>query len=120
MPLLFILIMAFASVHFSLAYFTSVTQEVIAIALSFIFYLIGTKLQMVGLTGGIACGKSTISSILVQEGKMKMIDCDLIAHQVLTYNSVKQKLRTLFGEEVFDHIGEVDRTKLGPLVFKDA
>lgn len=53
---------------------------------------------MIGLTGGIACGKSTIAQILMEEGNFKVIDCDLIAHQVLTFESVKALLRNLFGE----------------------
>ena len=37
-------------------------------------------MKLVGLTGGIACGKSMVSEIIRKEFKLKLIDCDLIAH----------------------------------------
>lgn len=40
-------------------------------------------MKLVGLTGGIACGKTTFSSLLLQAG-IPVIDADLIAHQVVS------------------------------------
>ncbi|PAF41881.1 dephospho-CoA kinase [Helicobacter sp. 11S03491-1] len=70
------------------------------------------------LTGGIACGKSTISSILLMYG-YTVIDADKIAHQVLNKN--KNSVLKLFGEDkdILTITGEIDRKKLGKIVFND-
>ncbi len=46
-----------------------------------------------------------------------VIDADAIGHEVLKQEAVKQKLKTRFGEEIFDSRGEVDRSRLGERVF---
>ncbi len=73
----------------------------------------------VGLTGGIGCGKSTVTRILAELGATVM-DADKIAHSTYApggpaYDGVV----AAFGNEALAPDGTVDRTKLGPIVFKD-
>lgn len=73
----------------------------------------------IGLTGGIGCGKSTVTKILAELGATVM-DADKIAHSTYApggpaYDGVV----AAFGKEVLAPDGSVDRSKLGPIVFKD-
>jgi len=73
----------------------------------------------IGLTGGIGCGKSTVTKILAELGATVM-DADKIAHSTYApggpaYDGVV----AAFGNEALAPDGTVDRTKLGPIVFKD-
>ncbi len=69
----------------------------------------------IALTGGIGCGKSTVCSLLSLSG-FDIIDTDKIAKIILDDN--KEKLKLLFGDEyIVGH--EIDRQKLGRLVFSD-
>ena len=71
----------------------------------------------VGLTGGIACGKSSIAAMLVKRGA-HFLQADALAHQVYapgtpTYDEV---VRT-FGREILNEDGTINRGKLANLVF---
>jgi len=69
-----------------------------------------------GLTGGIATGKTTVSQMLAQQG-LPIIDGDQIAHQVLANNqSVQAQIQATFGKQLVQD-GQVDRAALGKLVF---
>ncbi len=73
----------------------------------------------VGLTGGIASGKSTVSHFLHREGAY-IIDADQIVHALLcdkgvVYDSVLKA----FGEIILDHERKIDRKRLGALVFRN-
>ena len=74
---------------------------------------------IIGLTGGIACGKSTAAQLLHRRGA-DIIDPDQIGHELLKATSpvIKQLLKT-FGSEILDLSGDVDRTTLGKIVFAD-
>lgn len=69
----------------------------------------------IGITGSIACGKSTVSDYLIAKG-YTIIDADKLGHVVLTSNDVKRKLAEKFGENILEN-NEVSREKLGKLVF---
>lgn len=74
----------------------------------------------VGLTGGIASGKSTVAGLLQQRG-CAIIEADLLAHEYLQpENSVSQEVIREFGAEILDPTGKIDRAKLGELVFGHA
>ena len=62
----------------------------------------------IGITGSIACGKSTVSDYLIAKG-YTIIDADKLGHVALTSTDVKRKLAEKFGDEI--------REKLGKLVF---
>ena len=69
----------------------------------------------IGITGSIACGKSTVSDYLIAKG-YTIIDADKLGHVALTSNDVKRKLAEKFGDEILEN-NEISREKLGRLVF---
>jgi dephospho-CoA kinase len=73
-----------------------------------------------GLTGGIACGKSTVAAILREMG-FRVLDADLLAHQLIEPGqpAYEEVLRE-FGREICDAQGRIDRARLGAIVFADA
>ena len=74
---------------------------------------------ILGLTGGIASGKSTVSAYLAQNGAL-IIDADLIARQVVAKKSSGLKqIVAKFGGEILTASGELDRKKLGKLFFSN-
>ncbi|MCZ6680731.1 MAG: dephospho-CoA kinase [Candidatus Poribacteria bacterium] len=74
---------------------------------------------IVGVTGGIACGKSTVSKLLGEKGAIP-INSDAIGHQLLKRGSpVIGALIEAFGADILDESGAVSRQKLGAIVFKD-
>jgi len=71
-----------------------------------------------GITGGIATGKSTVSSMLQNSG-FDIIDADKISKQVSEDPKTIKDIRSKFGDEVFDEDGTLNRDKLGQIVFKN-
>ena len=69
----------------------------------------------IALTGGIATGKSTVTSLFMLHGFLT-IDADKIAHKLLNINSLE--IAKLFGEEYVEN-GMVLRKKLGNLIFNN-
>ncbi len=73
----------------------------------------------VGLTGGIACGKSFVGSIFRELGAI-VLDADRIGHEVLAEDPrVLRELVVEFGQEILDPRGAIDRRRLGALTFGD-
>jgi len=71
----------------------------------------------IGLTGGIACGKSEVAGILRREG-VPVLDTDAVAHGLLTPGHwVFEKVVQAFGREYLDHEGGINRRKLGKYIF---
>lgn len=96
-------------------------------------------LKLVGLTGGICCGKSTVVNIirsLDAEGSIcprdpssratvarhvGVVDCDLIAREVVKPGAWGyRRVVSAFGSSILREDGTLDREKLGGLVFNDA
>jgi dephospho-CoA kinase len=74
---------------------------------------------LVGLTGGIASGKSTVSAMLAERGA-EIIDADHIARQVvLPGTPAWHKIRDHFGPGVLFPDGQIDRQALADIVFAD-
>jgi dephospho-CoA kinase len=70
-----------------------------------------------GLTGGIACGKSTVARILCDLGAV-VIDADQISRDVVQPGSAGlSELCETFGIDILDEQGALDRPKLGSMVF---
>ena len=68
---------------------------------------------LVGLTGGIATGKSTVSRLLLDSG-VEVVDADLIARQIVEPGKTAwRKIRLEFGPQVFREDDSLDREKLG-------
>jgi dephospho-CoA kinase len=73
----------------------------------------------IGLTGGIGSGKSTVIKILAELGAIVM-DADKIAHSTYAPGGPAYAgVVAAFGKEVLAPDGSVDRSKLGPIVFKE-
>jgi len=74
---------------------------------------------LIGLTGNIATGKSTVARMLVELGAV-VIDADRVAHQVMRAGSAAHaRIVETFGPKVLGPDGEIDRTQLGAIVFAD-
>jgi dephospho-CoA kinase len=74
---------------------------------------------LIGLTGGIAAGKSTVAGIWVSLGAIE-IDADLLAREVVEHGTKGiEKIRQIFGPTVFSPSGELDRKALGDIVFNN-
>src|SRR3546814_15284109 len=73
----------------------------------------------VGLTGGVASGKSTVSAILAELGAI-VIDSDLLAREVVAPGSEGlAEIVEIFGTGVLDDDGALDRPAMGAIVFAD-
>lgn len=71
----------------------------------------------VGLTGGVACGKSTVAKMFADLGA-QVIDADYIAHELYRPGQeVYQDLVKRFGQEIVKPNGEIDRAKLAAAAF---
>ncbi|XP_009627701.1 dephospho-CoA kinase isoform X1 [Nicotiana tabacum] len=76
-------------------------------------------MRIVGLTGGIASGKSTVSNLFKAHG-IPVVDADIVARNVLKKGTGGwKKVVSAFGEDILLDNGEVDRAKLGQIVFSD-
>ena len=71
--------------------------------------------MIIGITGSIACGKSTVSNYLKSKGYI-VIDADKIGHEALDDDYVKEKLILAFGNKILED-NKINRQKLGELVF---
>lgn len=77
------------------------------------------KPYVIGLTGGIASGKSNIGKCLQKHGA-KIIDCDKVGHDIYKMGKpCYYKLIEEFGDGIVGENGEVDRRVLGGIVFSD-
>ena len=73
----------------------------------------------VGLTGGIACGKSTVAKMLASRGA-HLIDLDKLAHEAYEpENPAWKKIIETFGTGILAANKKIDRGKLGRIVFDD-
>ena len=74
---------------------------------------------VIGLTGGIGTGKSSVSRILAGLGAV-IIDAALVGHEVYKpTNAVWKALTQIFGSEILLPNNQIDRQKLGNIVFND-
>src|SRR5258708_32065045 len=75
--------------------------------------------RTIGLTGNIACGKSTVASILRELGA-EVIDADKVAQQVMAPpGTVFDSIVREFGRDIVGPDGALDRKKLGAIVFSE-
>ncbi len=75
--------------------------------------------MVIGLTGGIGCGKSTVACMFEKRG-YRRIDCDALAHELLSSDpEVRAAVVSAFGEGVISVSGSLDRSALGAIVFED-
>jgi len=72
---------------------------------------------IIGITGGIASGKSTVANFFRQKN-VPVIDADTIGHRILERSHIIQKLIQAFGDDIL-HDGVVVRKLLGKMVFEE-
>ena len=73
---------------------------------------------MIGILGGMYSGKSTVAAELAKLG-CAVIDADSISHQLLEEKDVLKKVVRIFGKEILDDKGKIDRSALANRVFGD-
>ncbi|MGF0004651.1 dephospho-CoA kinase [Bacillus altitudinis] len=74
---------------------------------------------VIGLTGGIASGKSTVSQMIKEKG-IRVVDADIIAKEAVSKGSAAlHQIVQTFGEEVLLPNGELNRQQLGAIIFSD-
>ena len=75
--------------------------------------------KIIGLTGGIATGKSTVSELLTAYG-FKVVDADIASRKAVKKGSKGlDQIREKFGQEAIDDNGEMNRKYVGELVFNN-
>jgi len=74
-------------------------------------------MKVIGLTGGIGSGKTTVSQFLAELGAV-IIDADKIGHEASKRNTAAwQEIVAAFGRQILTPNGDIDRKKLGEIVF---
>jgi dephospho-CoA kinase len=74
---------------------------------------------ILGLTGGVASGKSLVAGLLAERGAV-VLDADRAGHEALRLPHVEEAVRRRFGAGVFGPDGRVDRSRLARLVFSQS
>ena len=77
--------------------------------------------RLIGLTGGIATGKTTVSNYLAEKYSLPVLDADVYAREAVANNSpILQTIFARYGERVKLVDGNLDRASLGQIIFNDA
>lgn len=81
--------------------------------------MVRTKIKVIGLTGGIGSGKSTVSAYFAEKG-YAVIDADKIAREIVMPGApALLALVSVFGKDILNEDGTLNRKKLGGIVFGD-
>ena len=72
-------------------------------------------MRIIGLTGGIASGKTEVANIMKKHG-FYVINSDEIGHEILLEEKTKEEIINIFGTDILTN-GQIDRKKLGKIVF---
>ena len=76
-------------------------------------------MYLIGITGGISSGKSTVSNLIKQKG-FSVIDADKVSREVLIKNGKAfDECVAEFGSIILNRSGDIDRDKLGEIIFTD-
>ena len=74
--------------------------------------------MIVGLTGGIASGKSTVSKMFKELGA-EIIDADIEAKEISQREDVVSEMKNIFGNKILNENGKIDRNKIKEIVITD-
>jgi dephospho-CoA kinase len=75
---------------------------------------------LLGLTGNIACGKSTVGQLLAERYGADYVDADRVVHQLYAAGTAEtQAIASRFGGELLQPDGTIDRRRLGDVVMRD-
>jgi dephospho-CoA kinase len=81
----------------------------------------GGSRRILGLTGPIGCGKTTVGDILLELGALERIDADRVVHSLMSAGTTTTaQVRETFGNHVLAADGSVDRAALASIVFGDS
>jgi len=75
--------------------------------------------KVIGITGGIGSGKSTVSNMLGDKLKAPILDADKISKQAIQSPEIINKIKAFFGEAIFTNKAILDRKKLADIVFSN-
>lgn len=76
--------------------------------------------RIVGLTGGIGTGKSTVSDYIADKYKIPILDADIYAREAVSLNSpILTRIFERYGERVFTKTNELNRQVLGEIIFNN-
>lgn len=79
-----------------------------------------SKPLIIGLTGSIGSGKSTAAEILAQKYSLPLLDADVLAREVVQPATPGlEEIKSTFGDDFVLSSGELNRSKLGQLIFSD-
>ena len=73
---------------------------------------------VLGLTGNIGCGKSSVSTIFM-ENNIKVVDADIVARQIFDDKNLLNEVFSTFGKSIRNQDGSLNRRALGNIVFND-
>jgi len=73
---------------------------------------------VIGITGNLGSGKTTVARMF-KELRAEIIEADKIGHDLIKKAEVKKKLSQTFGSSILDEKREIERRKLGRIVFKN-
>lgn len=75
-------------------------------------------MKVIGITGGVGCGKSTVLTLLKEQCNAYIIMADEVAKELMRPNAAGfSQVVGFFGEEILDSHGEIDRPKLAGIIF---
>lgn len=75
--------------------------------------------KVIGITGGIGSGKSTVSKMLGDKLNSPILDADKISKQAMQSQEIINKIKAFFGEAIFTNKAILDRKKLADIVFSN-
>lgn len=76
-------------------------------------------MKLIGITGKTGSGKSTIGKLLAEKLNCTYVDIDKIGHEATSDSSISEKLINEFGQCILDENKNIDRKKLGNIVFSN-
>lgn len=77
-------------------------------------------MRVIGITGGVGAGKSTLLSLLEEFPNVAVIKADEVAKRLMKKGEIGyEKTVFMFGKDILQEDGEIDRKKLGDIVFKE-
>lgn len=76
--------------------------------------------MIIGITGKSGSGKTTITNLLQEKRDYEVIHVDDLTHTILELEEVKGKLISSYGISILNEEGEIDRKKLGNILFSDS
>lgn len=119
-PYIFLYLISFFVDYYCFDFFPYHIIPLLHTFISIIIIIKTYHIQIIGLTGGIACGKSTASDIIHKSFDIEIIDCDLLSRKIVEIGKPAYlKIVQVFSEQILMDSKEIDRKKLGEKIFAD-